>query len=86
MCDHPNREQAMAVIERDTSGTPSVWCDPCIAPLVSALIAAGIRTIASCCGHGNQPGIISLADGRELVICRDYDEARRAECAAKETP
>ena len=32
--------------------------DECIAPLVDTLNKAGYRTIASCCGHGKQPGSI----------------------------
>ncbi len=51
-------------------------CDPCIEPIIQALHAAGIGTVASCCGHGFMHGSIALADGRELVIARDYDEAR----------
>lgn len=50
--------------------------DACIAPIVRALNEAGIRTVASCCGHGKGPGNIALADGRELVIAPDYDTAR----------
>lgn len=58
---------------------PGGFCDPCIAPLVTALNVAGIATVASCCGHGCRPGHIMLADGRELVIARDWDEARKIE-------
>ena len=83
MCDHsPNREAAMVVVREgvpDETGKKrdGVWCDPCIAPLVAALNDAGIATIASCCGHGHRPGVIALADGRELVIAPDFDTARR---------
>ena len=42
--------------------------DACIAPIVKALNEAGIRTDASCCGHGKTDGFISLHDGRELVV------------------
>lgn len=43
--------------------------DFCIADIVSALNAANITTIASCCGHGNeQLAVISLQDGRELRV------------------
>lgn len=62
MCNHPNRTTAMPVI------SPGVWCDPCLVPLVRALNDGGIRTVASCCGHGERDGSICLADGRELVI------------------
>jgi hypothetical protein len=42
--------------------------DICIADIVAALNAANITTVASCCGHGWRNGIISLEDGRELVV------------------
>ena len=42
--------------------------DSCIAPLVKALNDAGIRTLASCCGHGNIPGTIILEDENWLII------------------
>jgi hypothetical protein len=77
MCDFPNREEAMTVIRRNDNGEPTVWCDPCLAPLVEALQPIG--TIASCCGHGKQPGSVVLADGRELMILPDFESARRAE-------
>lgn len=56
--------------------SPTIWCDPCVAPIVSALNQAGIPTIASCCGHGRRPAIISLADGQDLLIM-PFDEASR---------
>ena len=42
--------------------------DLCIADIITALNAANIITIASCCGHGKFSGCISLEDGRELKI------------------
>jgi hypothetical protein len=45
--------------------------DLCIADIVAALNAAGIKTVASCCGHGQISGSVVLEDGRELII-RDY--------------
>ena len=66
----------MVVLERAPDGTPTVWCDPCIAPIVRALNDAGIRTVASCCGHGHQHGNVALEDGRELVIAADFAAAR----------
>lgn len=62
MCNHPNREAAMVVI------ADGIWCDPCLVPLVKALNEGGVRTVASCCGHGKNAGSIALADGRWLVI------------------
>ncbi|HEY0169894.1 MAG TPA: hypothetical protein VGB98_02490 [Pyrinomonadaceae bacterium] len=51
--------------------------DSCIAPIVRALNGVGVVTVASCCGHGKQPGNIALADGREIVIAPDYETGRR---------
>ena len=50
--------------------------DPCIQPIVEALGNADIKTVASCCGHGQAPGVVSLEDGRELIVARNYQEAR----------
>lgn len=51
--------------------------DRCIASIVQALNAGGVRTVASCCGHGHIPGMISLADGRHLVVVpREPEEER----------
>lgn len=60
---HRSRERAMTV-----AADGSWWCDPCIAPLVAALNDAGVRTVASCYGHGARPGSVALADGHELVL------------------
>lgn len=69
MCDHdPNREAAMIVIERDERDEPTVWCDPCIEPLVSALNQGGIKTVASCCGHGTHPTIVIDSQDRWLLL------------------
>lgn len=53
-----------------------VGIDRCIAPIVRALNDAGMTTIASCCGHGKQPGSIALEDGREIRIMPDFESAR----------
>jgi len=42
--------------------------DACIARIIEALNKDGIRTISSCCGHGNDLGRIDLEDGRALVV------------------
>ncbi len=47
---------------------PLVWCDPCIAPLVSAMNTGGIRTVASCCGHDRCPSTVILDDDRFVVL------------------
>jgi hypothetical protein len=74
-----SRESRMVTLRRKPDGTPAVWCDPEIADLVSALNAGGVPTVASCSGHGERPGNIALADGRELIIAKDYAEARAIE-------
>jgi hypothetical protein len=77
MCDHYPREAAMVTLARDEQGTATVWCDPCIAPIINALNEAGLATAASCCGHnghgsdGEQtdaPGWVMLRDGRTFLI------------------
>jgi len=55
--------------------------DRCIASLVRALNDGGVKTVASCCGHGNRPGNIALADGRELIIASDYETGRAIDAA-----
>ena len=43
--------------------------DYCIADIVAALNAAGMQTVASCCGHGDESiARIDLSDGRILRI------------------
>lgn len=44
------------------------YIDLCIAPYVAALNAAGIETVASCCGHGKIAPTILLSDNKVLVI------------------
>jgi hypothetical protein len=48
-----------------------VCIDHCIHQIVAALNAGGIETVACCCGHGKQDGVINLADGRVLTIRRE---------------
>ena len=44
------------------------YIDFCIANIVTALNAANIKTIASCCGHGKIEGSIVLEQGKEIII------------------
>lgn len=69
-----SREEQMVVIDRDEVGNPTIWCDPEIVDLVTALNAGRIPTVASCSGHGHRPGSIALADGRWLVVAKDDAE------------
>jgi hypothetical protein len=61
MCKHGS-----TVLVETLRGPANV--DSCIADIVAALNKSGMRTHASCCGHGQLPGWISLSDGRELRI------------------
>ncbi len=51
--------------------------DHCISNLVKVLNDAGMKTVASCCGHKRRPGNIVLSDGREIIICPDFESARK---------
>lgn len=79
VCSPNDREKNMVTLERDENGKAIVFCDPCIVPLVKALNDANVRTVASCCGHSIRPGNIALQDGRELIIAKDFVEARYIE-------
>ena len=68
-----SREERMIVLQRDTDGTPTVWCDPEIADIVSALNSGGVKTVASCSGHGVKPGGVALADGRQLLLLESLE-------------
>ncbi len=52
------------------------YVDPEIQELIQVLNDGGFETIASCSGHGHRPGTIALRDGREILILRNYTEAR----------
>lgn len=53
--------------------------DECLKPIIKALNSVGVKTVASCCGHGKQPGNIALADGREIIILPNYETSRELE-------
>lgn len=53
--------------------------DSCIADLVDALNKCGLKTVASCCGHGKQPGTILLKDGREVRIFSSWEDGRKVD-------
>lgn len=81
VCEH-NDTVPMAVLipaHQSHTGRERVAIKPidrCIAPIVEALNRGGILTVASCCGHGQGPGSIVLADGRELYIAPDQEVSR----------
>jgi len=72
----PHQEEGVYIYE--IGGKPRE-IDAEIFPLVKALNDGGIGTIASCSGHGNKPGSVILADGREIILARSYAEARAIE-------
>lgn len=71
--DEMSREERMIVLQRDSDGTPTVWCDPEIADIVCALNSGGVKTVASCSGHGVKPGGVALADGRQLLLLESLE-------------
>lgn len=86
MCKWGNTKLLEVTIPAKLSSTGKdkkkiVDIDECILEIVKALNDSGIVTIASCCGHNKRPGSIILGDGREFIICKDYETARIAEKA-----
>ena len=67
-CDSPGGEKTFSnQVSMPLNGR--VQCiDYCIHRIVAALNAGGVRTTASCCGHGRMKGNIILEDGRVLLI------------------
>ncbi len=72
----PHQEEGVYIYE---IGGKLREIDAEIFPLVKALNEGGIGTIASCSGHGNKPGSVCLADGREIILARSHAEARAIE-------
>lgn len=79
MCEWGNTVKVEVAIPSHTGKARQtvVDVDRCIAPLVSLFNANGMPTTASCCGHGQLPGTILLADGRWVIIAKDFDEGRK---------
>jgi hypothetical protein len=66
-------EPCYVPIPADLSHTGSEYwtdkpVDACIVGIVRALNLGTVKTRSSCCGHGQRPGQILLADGRKLII------------------
>jgi len=73
MCEWGNDVKLSVPIPSELSHTGELrWdikgIDECIAPIIQALNHAGIYTSQSCCGHGKGDGIITLHDGRIIII------------------
>lgn len=56
---------------RTWSDSQEIAVDRCIVDIVDAMNASGIKTVASCCGHGEIDADVSLADGRVLKITKE---------------
>ena len=50
-----------------------------VADLVDALNTETLATVASCSGHGHRPGVISLADGRQLMVFDSLEHSKPVE-------
>jgi len=57
----------------------TIAVDSCIASIIWALNRANMETVASCCGHGKQPGSIILRDGREILLMATSEDARKVD-------
>lgn len=77
MCQQDIKAVQVRLAKPRSDGRTHAPVDPCIAPIVQALNDAGFATRASCCGHGKQPGRITLWDGRELFVAADYETAQK---------
>ena len=73
-CDGPGGPKTYANQACMPIGGKVQCIDWCIHQIVAALNAGGVRTVASCCGHGRMPGRIDLEDGRALVIAENPDQ------------
>lgn len=65
--------------EKDDCKRDKVEIDKCLMPIITALNNAGIKTIASCCGHTFQPSIVSLIHNgveKELRLLT-YEQGRK---------
>jgi len=73
MCNNPDSVN----VSVNCLGGIDVKIDECLVPLIEALqsLPTEMRTMESCCGHGDLHGIIQLADGRCLVIVDGWEEA-----------
>jgi len=69
-----SRESQMVPVK--LSNGKQGYCDPEIRDMVQCLNDGGFETIASCSGHGHRPATIALRDGREILLLRNYKEAR----------
>ena len=72
-CDGPGGAKTYANQACLPLGGRVMCIDWCIHQIVAALNAGGVKTLASCCGHGTEDGLIHLEDGRVLVIRRTED-------------
>lgn len=74
MCEYHDDMSHMVAV--DIGGGQIRSIDKCLVPLVQALNAAGMPTAACCCGHGHIPGVVSLRDGREILITDEDGRGR----------
>ena len=84
MCKHGDTVDVVVQVPSHLSNTGEAYAvlkpvDRCLAPIVKALNAYGVVTVACCCGHGHRNGNIVLADGRVLDIYPTVDKWERSE-------
>lgn len=76
MCEWGNTRKVMVKVPSNLSYIgkarwESASVDSCIADLVGEMQKGELVTVASCCGHNKYPGVISLDDGRHLLVVAD---------------
>lgn len=79
MCRHETLPDGTFIREEVVIPGPDgkkICVDQCLAPLITALNQAGLKTAACCCGHGRCFGSVMLKDGRELLIIPDRETAQ----------
>lgn len=73
MCNWGNHKSVMVYMPSDLSHTGEErlalkGIDSCIADIVYALNASGIKTRTCCCGHHKADSVIELQDGRQIIV------------------
>ena len=67
MCEH-GTTRVISIWNSKLKTVREVGVDSCIAEFVMMLNRNGMETIASCCGHGNQPTSIILRDDTWILF------------------
>ena len=80
MCDPLLPDSIIELHHPTPRGFKAAGADLCISALVQALNNGGFQTVASCCGHGKNIGIVSFEKGLgfESILILKTPEEREA--------